>query len=61
MVFEINCSPLDLFLHFLGHKGRVRCSLIGRELVIISKFQSGVTRREQRIKIQILSGVIMHL
>ena len=54
MVFEVNYSQLDLFSEFLGHTGRVQRSLIGRELLVISKFQSGATRREQRTKMQII-------
>lgn len=46
MVFEVNCSLLDLFSNFLGHKGRVQGSFIGSEAVIILKFLSSATRRE---------------
>ena len=48
MVFEVNCSLLDLFLNFLGHKGRVQGSFIGSKAVIILNFLSSATRREQR-------------
>ena len=60
-MFAVNCSPLDPFSHFLGHRGRIQCSLISREVVIISMFHSGVSRREQGTKIQIFLGVTMHL
>ena len=60
-MFAVNCSPLDPFSHFLGHRGRIQCSLISREVVIISMFRSGVSRREQGTKIQIFLGVTMHL
>ena len=61
IMFAVNCSPLDPFSHFLGHRGRIQCSLISREVVIISMFHSGVSRREQGTKIQIFLGVTMHL
>ena len=61
MMFAVNCSPLNLFSHFLGHRGRIQCSLISREVVITSKFHSGVSRREQGTKIQIFLGVTIHL
>ena len=47
-VLLVNCSPLHLFSHFSGHKGRDQCNLIGRDIVIMSKIQSSSTRREQR-------------
>ena len=47
-VLLVNCSPLHLFSHFSGHKGRDQCNLIGKDIVIMSKIQSGSTRREQR-------------
>ena len=60
MIFEVN-FPLPAFsTDFLGHNGRVQCSLIGRELVIISKLQPGAKRREQTKKIQIYLGITMH-
>ena len=50
MIFEVN-FPLPTFsTDFLEHNGRVQCSLIGRELVIISKLQPGAKRREQTKK-----------
>ena len=53
IMFTVNCSPLDLFSHFLGHRGRIQCSFISSEVVITSMFHSGVSRREQGTKIQI--------
>ena len=56
IVFKINCSPLGLLSDFLGHKDRVQCGLIGREIAIVLKFQSGATLREQRRKFEYFRG-----
>ena len=61
MMFEVNSSLPAFSTDFLGHNGRVQCSLIDRELVIISKLQPGAKRREQTTKIQIYLGITMHL
>ena len=55
-VLLVNCSPLHLFSHFSGHKGRDQCNLIGKDIVIMSKIQSGSTRREQRTIFFFFSG-----
>ena len=59
IVFKINCSPLGLLSDFLGHKGRVQCGLIGREIALVLKFQSGhLENKEENSNIL---GVTMHL
>ena len=52
IVFKINCSLLGLLSDFFGHKG----GLIGREIAIVLKFQSGATLREQRRKFEYFRG-----